>query len=207
MIVRERHVDRLSSLAASTVPEGGVQRRWHVQRVRYVANRLLYLLPFSQLGFLEEAIAALPEFRETAALLQFVLRQNIIPLLEMPGPAVGAAASLLENSSAPWQPVPLPSNLTEVGIHSASVFLLYGVASISKEALGALSEASRELLSFCAGEAPNPRTMTEVRYIDELRTLQLNQPVSERKRLLNERYSESETTELEALDIGEDHFS
>jgi hypothetical protein len=178
-----------------------------MQRLRYVTNRLLYLLPFSEIRLLEIAIYQFPEFRETMALLELLIRRNISPLLEMPGPAVGAASSLLDASGSTWDPVALPNRLSRAGIQSASVFLLYGVAVLPAGAMAEMSPQDRELLLFCAGKPATQREIGETGYIDELRTLQINQPLSDRKRLLNERYSVSETSEFEALDIGEDHFS
>ncbi len=206
-VVRGIYRERLNGLAASNVPENGTRRRWHLQRLRYVTNRLLYLESISNLVSVRQAILPFPEFAETAALLRLLLDDDPTQLLEMPGTAVAAAASLLANSAEPRSPIQLPDRFSEAAVHSASVLLLYGVAKLPQNLLQFIKPSDRELLLFCAGIEPNARERDDFSYIDEIRSLQLQRTATDRLKMLSLKFSESETSELEALEIGENHFT
>ena len=171
--LRVNFLSRLSSLAAVAVPDGPTRRRWHVNRIRFLTNRLLYLAPISEWGLISEAISDLPEFADTNALLRLLRSGDVSTLLNMPGPAVTAAASLLHQIEGPRGQVELPSNLTFPQIHSASILLLFGVARGPVEGTFQTSESARDFLAFCSGQSRAVRSRNDFTYLDEIQSAQI----------------------------------
>src|SRR5215469_2573897 len=171
--LRVNFLSRLSSLAAAAVPDGAARRKWHVNRIRFLTNRLLYLAPISEWGLIAEAISNLPEFADTNALLRLLRIGDVSTLLNMPGPAVTAAASLLHQIEGPRGQVELPSNLTFPQIHSASILLLFGVARDPAEGAFQTSESARDFLAFCSGQSRAVRSGNDFTYLDEIHSVQI----------------------------------
>jgi hypothetical protein len=82
--LRVNFLSRLSALAAVAVPNGPRRRLWHVNRIRFLTNRLLYLAPISEWGLITEAISDLHEFADTNALLRLLRNGDASTLLNMP---------------------------------------------------------------------------------------------------------------------------
>jgi len=101
----------------------------------------------------------------------------------------------------------IPASLSDAAMHSAGVLLIYGVAELGLDTLEKASPDTFEFLSFCAGQAPQKRVRNDFGYLDEIRSLQLNQKADERFQMLDGRFSESEAIALEALEIGEEYFT
>ena len=171
--LRVNFLSRLSSLAAVAVPDGPTRRRWHVNRIRFLTNRLLYLAPISEWGLITEAISDLHEFADTNALLRLLRNGDVSTLLNMPGPAVTAAASLLHQIEGPRGQVELPSNLTFPQIHSASILLLFGVARGPVEGAFQTSESARDFLAFCSGQSRAVRSRNDFTYLDEIQSAEI----------------------------------
>ena len=171
--LRVNFLSRLSSLAAVAVPDGPTRRKWHVNRILFLTNRLLYLTPISEWGLITEAISDLPELAETNALLRLLRSGDVSTLLNMPGPAVTAAASLLHQIEGPRGQVELPSNLTFPQIHSASILLLFGVARGPVEGALQTSESARDFLAFCSGQSRAVRARNDFTYLDEIQSVQI----------------------------------
>ncbi len=171
--LRVNFLSRLSSLAAVAVPDGPTRRRWHVNRIRFLTNRLLYLAPKSEWGLITEAISDLPEFADTNALLRLLRSGDASTLLNMPGPVVTTAASLLHQIEGPRGQVELPSNLTFPQIHSASILLLFGVARGPVEGAFQTSESARDFLAFCSGQSRAVRSRNDFTYLDEIQSAQI----------------------------------
>ncbi len=204
--VRVNLKDRLKSLIDSGIPEGPTKRRWHMQRVRFLTNRILYLSPPEEWQFIEEALLGVPEFAETSALFKLLRHGDVSDLLHMPGPAVTAAASLLQQMGGTKAPIELPKAVSFPQIHSASVLLLYGVAKAPKEGFDT-TEAGRDFLRFCEGEVSTERMRKDFTYLDELQSLQLQRSAEEKIYFLNNPLSGIEPSVFEALEIGGTYFS
>ena len=171
--LRVNFLSRLSSLAAVAVPDGPTRRKWHVKRIRFLTNRLLYLAPTSEWGLITEAISDLHEFADTNALLRLLRSGDASTLLNMPGPAVTTAASLLHQIEGPRGQVELPSNLTFPQIHSASILLLFGVARGPVEGAFQTSESERDFLAFCSEQSRAVRSRNDFTYLDEIQSVQI----------------------------------
>lgn len=196
--------ERLTSMLQSDIPTQGTRRRWYVQRLRYLINRALYLLPLSDLGFFRAHIDSLSEFAETSALLDFLVEGKIEPLLEMPGTAVSTAGSFARQLGLKWQST-LPSSFSKAAIHSFGVLLLHGACQLPASTLPNLTDAQRRLLLFCAGQAPSDRELNNFTFLDEIRTLQIGRNSNDALEALDTRFANNEETVFEGLTIG-DHY-
>lgn len=205
--VRQGIEERLVSLFESGFPTAVSRRKWHIQRIRHLTNRSLYLWPASELGFVRHALVDHPEFAETVALLRLLQDGDSSDLLEMPGPAVSTAGAILRASKTTAKTIKLPTNLSAAAKHSAGILLLYGVAEFDPTLLQASDPDAAEFLSFCAGKAPQGRERNDFGYLDEIRSLQLNHNTEERLQMLENRFSEDEAITFEALEIGGEYFT
>ena len=205
--VRKAIQQRLVSLFGSGFPNAATRRRWHAQRVRYLTNRILYLLPAPELRFVRDALANQPEFTETLALLKLLQDGDCSDLLEMPGPAVAAAAAILRAAKTQVSTITSPAELSGAATHSAGILLLYGAAEFGAPLRANAGPDALEFLSFCAGDAPQRRVRNDFGYLDEIRSLQLNRKAEERLQMLESRFSENEAITFEALEIGEEYFT
>jgi len=205
--VRNGIEQRLVSLFESGFPAAASRRRWHVQRIRHLTNRALYLLPPTELGFIRNALVNHPEFDETVALIKFLQDGDCFDLLEMPGAAVTAASAIIRASGTRAPRIVLPETLSEAATHSAGMLLLYGIAEVRPSLLQSTAADTAALLSFCAGKAPQKRERTDFSYLDEIRSLQLSHSAEDNIRLLESRFSENEAVAFEALEIGEEYFT
>ncbi len=205
--VRNRIQERLRRLFDKGFPSSSSLRKWHVQRVRYLTNRSLYLLPSANLGFVRSALSNQPEFAETVALLKLLQDDDCSDLLEMPGAAVSAAAAILRASSPRVRRIVLPEMLSEAAIHSAGVLLLYGVAESQPTLTRRHSKDAATFLAFCSGNPPQCRERDDFSYLDEIRSLQLGRNTEDRILMLENRFSENEAVAFEALEIGGEYFT
>ena len=94
-IVRTKLYSDLIQYTESTIPEGSTLRKWHLQKLRYLTNRAVYLLPHEQLAFLIPKLKGIPEFVDTVAMLKILVEGDYSELLNMPGAALTACAGLL----------------------------------------------------------------------------------------------------------------
>lgn len=205
--IRASLSDNLKNLLDSELPQGPTRRRWHAQRIRYLTNRVLYLLPPEDLQFLEEGLEPLAEFVETSALLKLLRHGDVSELLHMPGSAVTAAASLLQQAHGAIGQIEIPGALKFPEIHSAAVLLLYGVARPPADGQFDVSKSATEFLQFCEGRSLDRRQRNDFTFLDEIQSLQLNRAPEEKIDFLNTRLSDRETSVFEALEIGEEYFS
>lgn len=208
--VRDNFQKRSLSLVESGVPpieKSESRRRWYVQRLRFLTNRLLYLLPASELSYLRSTIDSISEMKETSALFKLLIDGVATDLLEMPGPAVATAAKFISSGRAPVREVKLQSRLSSAAVHSAAVLMLYRVMKIDENAMLIEDQTdSRDFLRFCAGVPPAKRQRADFSYLDEIQTLQLGRTESEGQRMLETRLFNDESVVLEALEIGNEYY-
>jgi len=201
-VVRQEVGEALERLLASDVPVGATRRRWFVQRLRYLTNRAFYLIPTGDLKFLVEPLNRLPEFVETVALLRMLLDDDVGGMLNMPGAALAAGAGLLKQAGRRLPDIVKRLNGGQSVVDALSVLLLFDVADVDDSLIETFSSDDKELLRFCAGQAPETRVREDFSYIDELRCLQLGRKIHDNVAIIESRFSDQEGVVLDALDIG-----
>jgi hypothetical protein len=203
--IRENVETELAHVMAMDPPEGATRRKWHVQRLRYLSNRALYLIPHTDLRFLQEGLREWPEFAETVALLKLLIDLDPSDILAMPGPGLTAGAEFLKQLG---HQIPIGHRdmvFTSPTVDSLSILLMYGVARTDAQIFEQAEPDDSELLKFSAGIIPDSRVRSDFSYIDEIRCLQLGRIPEDNILMLESRFSEQERVFLDALDIGGDY--
>lgn len=183
-----------------------VSRRFFVQKVRFYASHLLYMLPPSDYGPLLEATARFSELADTSHLVKALIVRSPTDILLAPGPVVSAFASIMiesgvETVDCAWSP-----ELPQEAFDSICTLALYGLCLPPSEWIDRQPQYSRSMIDFCKGTPIGSRLRADFSYIDELRSLQIGSSAEEMSSFLWTRFDDRELISLEALDVG-DHLS
>lgn len=203
---RDEMVHHFESLLAAPESNQPTLQRWSVQRLRYCVNRLFYLLPESRYRWLLERIERMPDFAEITALLQAIITGDVQSLLRMPGSAVsvfGERCRRVIGTKLRFSPM---HPLTPGMLDSLGALLLHGVCEVEPKAIEGSAPETRELLDFCAGRASPARTLDDLSFVDELRSLQLKRTHADGVEFLSSRYSDDEDLSLDALRLGGHYY-
>ncbi len=95
----QRRFNRL----ATEEPQVGMRRKFQVQRLRYVATRLLYLASPRELGKIREAIESTVELSDVSAIYGALVTSDVSALLSFSSSVAQSAGQLLELSPTPMQ--------------------------------------------------------------------------------------------------------
>jgi hypothetical protein len=167
-VIRDQLWNELDRLNNDPIPKKGVARQWKMQRYRYLLNRLLYLVPYSEMNRLKAGAPQVQELCEFHVLTSALLSRNVDKLIDYPGFSVQAFCALAREMRLIISDVPKRVMLTPHRIESLSYLSLYGLNNSLRES----SEEGRFYLKFCLDEAASQREMTDLSYLDEIRTLQ-----------------------------------
>jgi hypothetical protein len=196
-LIRDRLWDELDRLNNNPIPQRVVARQWRIQRYRYLLNRLLYLVPYSQLDRLQASAPQVQELSEFHVLASALLSRNMDKLIDYPGFAVQAFCALAREMHLDMSDVPNELILTPHRVESLCYLSLYGLNKSLKRS----SEQEQYYLRFCLDEAATSRELTDLSYLDEIRTLQTGGKKGLVDHFIYSRFSDLEDVELEALHL------
>ena len=203
-LVRRELTDEFLSLMDKE-PQGGSRRKWWLQRIRYVVNRLLYLYPRLELNFLVTPLARVAEFKQYKALLELLINGSVEELAKMPGSALNAGVAILREQGAQ---IPFITNF-EVEPHalveSAAIISLYKLDRELQPNFDGLHEDFQTYLSFCSGRVSSSEINYDFSYLSEISALALKKSLNSYKSALDSKFSDEEEWILEALSIGEEY--
>jgi len=195
--VKRRAKQNIQSLSATDL-DGPTLRRWKSQRVRRSANQLLYLCPASEFTDILDQLESWTELHETTTVMQSLGSGKVDALLDLPGPAVAAFASIGRLQGIP-EPRIRKGQLSATQIESIAQLMVYGMCSAEVDTDS--DEQTRAYLRFCASAPISSRELTDFSYADEIRCLQLNVAGKPLPELMNTRYSDEEALTFEALQL------
>ncbi len=180
----------------------GLPGRWWEQRVRYAANRLLYLTDQSDFSQLHGQIQHVPCLALTAAALDAVVSKDISKLVRFPGPLVATVASIWPegamHSEVDWTNIPHEP----WAITSVMDLVLHGLVEVPDTWANGLGEDDRHVLRFCQASSGNVRDWTGFGYADEVRSLGLNVSLDDQRSLVSRKFDYRESDDMPALDLG-----
>ncbi|MCP5127475.1 MAG: RNA-directed DNA polymerase [Gammaproteobacteria bacterium] len=207
--VRNEVKRELYDILLEKPPENKTRKKWFLQRLRYLTNRSIYLFPPNELTHLVEHLSPFPEFQDTIALINLLVKDSYKDILGMPGPVLNTAASLLRQANRKLPPITLDSHSDQVIIDSVSILLLFGVVDLQRNALIKVNQTTSELLQFCANQpkSSDMQLIQDFSYINEIRTLQYPHLHDSYVNILETRFSDLESPVLDALDIGGGYLS
>lgn len=200
--VRKKIYSELSQFVEADIPDGSTLRKWHLQRLRYLTNRAVYLLTFDELEYLIPKLENIPEFIDTVALLKTLVRKDATELLQMPGAALSACASLLKHNNIKLNDIKISHESSMAQIESASIYALWDVAKIVYTNISLVNNDVVEYLKFASGVSGYERDDDKFEYLDEIKSLSLNKDKNDILKVLESRLYDTEGTVLDALDIG-----
>lgn len=186
----------------SNTPEGSTLRKWHLQKLRYLTNRAVYLFPHSELGFLREKLQSYSEFVDSVALLDVLIDDNYNALLNMPGAALNACAGILHQNGRRLDEFAIKNVISKAQVESASVFALWDVIDLTFDESECLDGDIFKYLKVSSSQALTMREINSFTYLDEILLLGIHKTKSDRLETLETRFSDSERYVLDALDIG-----
>lgn len=201
-VLRGSFLKRAESLATRSIAFSGMERRWDIQQLRYVFNRLLYLMPTSDYGQLLGLLPETPELSDLRIVLNAVQRRDATALLQRPGPSVSTFAQLWsENQGSPkisWSEQPqFPER------DAAAAFAAYGTVQIPSEWISRFDHISnRQYLGILNGESAAANREGMPPYLLELACLRHGWSRDDATRLVHERFNNDEDLFLSALDLG-----
>lgn len=201
-IVRNKVHSELKKFTESDIPNGSTLRKWHLQKLRYLTNRAVYLFPYKEIKYLIPKLEDIPEFVDTVALLKTLISQDYSEIIDKPGAALSACAGLLKQRKVKLKGIKISQESTSANIECAAVFALWDVANIAYTNIPLENNDIVEYLKFSSGVSGYERHIDSFNYLDEIKSLAINADKSDSLRVLESRLYDSEGTVLDALNIG-----
>jgi hypothetical protein len=190
----------------SRTKPSGLPGKWWEQRVRYAANRLLYLTDTSTYARFLGRVETVPCLVQTAAVLRAVVTGNLHELLLFPGAAVATAAALLPRAGIGALFLGDDAPQTPSAISAVMDMVLHGLVDPPDRWIAGLNDEQRHVMRFCQGAAGSSRTWSGFSYGDEVRTLGLGSSSEDMRALVARKFDYTEAEDLPALDLGS-HYS
>jgi hypothetical protein len=205
--IKEAYLNALKRIRQQDIPLELTQKRWYIQKCSYYINRLLYLMHINEYDKLLSLIPEEDEFRQIREVMLSILNRNVSTLIQMPGPSIAAFCELWSENHVIPPVLDLNNHLPDEALDSYSILLLYRTVLLKSEILKIQSPKTQAFLNFCNGDSPETREFTNLSYIDELRSLQLNYTKEEMYDMLTTRYNNYEGLSPAALHLGISSFS
>ncbi len=183
--------------ASQDIPVAGMARRFRLQRIRYLLNRLIYLYPIEQHVDLIDVARRLPELHETELLLTALHTGDATPLLLLPGRTIAAFVELWREAKSGQPNIRWEVFQPKICIDALATLVLGGVVEPPHSVIRALNPHQRELLKFCSGAPGQPVEKVRDSFVDEARRLQNGRAHDFIASLLDTRFSLRESSGLQ----------
>jgi hypothetical protein len=200
--VRKSLLRKILQQTESNVPEGATLRKWHLQKLRYLVNRAVYIFPHSELVFLREKLHEYPEFVDSVSLLSALIDKDVEALFEMPGAALNACAGILYQNGVRLDDIVVEPDISAAKVESSSVLALWSVVDLDFSNSENLDSKVVDYLKVSAGQKLMPRKINSFTYLDEISSLGIHKTKENRLNTLESRFLDSEGWVLDALDMG-----
>jgi hypothetical protein len=201
-LVRDSLYRQILQHTKANTPEGATLRKWHLQKLRYLANRAIYTFNHGELCFLREALQKYPEFVDSVSLLSTLIDGNYKKLLNMPGAALNACAGILYQKGTKLHDLTVEPDISPAQLESASVLALWDVINLDFSKIENLDEQALDYLKVSSGIPIDTRDINSFTYLNEISSLGTHKTKKDRLNTLESRFSDSEASVLDALDIG-----
>jgi hypothetical protein len=200
--LRTRFSKDLERWTHRPTPPGMMLGRWHSQRLRYLANRLIYLVPREQYPQLGDYLAGRDGVREAQVVLRALHANDGSSILPYPGAPVAAFAVVARESSSRPRVV-VPDVPTRPIVDSLATLALHGLVDVPETFLARCNPADREVLTFCSGLVSRQQGLSPtISYADELSSLRMGRSQGEVRGLLDSRFDDHEEFPFDALRLG-----
>ena len=177
--------------------ESPTVRKWAFQKIRYFANRLIYLIPRTDYARLASILPDDPALYETKAVLETLADNDLTRLLMLPGSAASAVGSLsLEHETVAPLEYASVRNFSAPAYDTLVSLAVYGLFNLPNQ------RPNPDLLSLMCGQISSKRILADHSFEDELDSLLLNHEKGSIQKLISSRYDDREDINLDALRLG-----
>lgn len=190
----------IENLLEIELPKKGMKRRWIVQKLRFLLNRLIYLTPINDYKKLLYLAPEVEEFYEYRVLVKSIIDKNIDEIIKIPGAIVSTFASVCQHSDELKIKAYDPKLFESKGaFESFCILSLYGIVDPPKSWIEKMKDNDSELMNFCRLSISSKRMLKDFSFEDEVRTLQLGTKKNKIKEIFDTRYSDQEAIILDGL--------
>lgn len=168
--------------------ENMMDRRWYVQRMKFLLGRAFYVVPLEHYQHVENLIPNIPELSPYTVLFRALRNRT-------PSDAYDLSGQFAALFSAIWRENNLGThkiNLSTVLPHqfdAVQVLLLYGICEATDIANSDVSASDETILKFCLGNGSSTRSLRDLSYADELNSLAIGVSREEFRSLLDTRFN------------------
>lgn len=205
LLARKSLQQQLITLHETSAPESVQLRRWHIQKYRFVLNRLLYLTPCTELTSLHESIPPLSDFAPLKAVVKALIKGDASELLACPGVPIITFAQFWEHlypQKPPSLAVSPPDPNNERGlaqIESLALLATFGLWQPQESWILSIPPGDiAAYLAIAVGHDTKP-PLPRFGYIDEMRSLRMHTNRNDLQELMMSRFDNMEEIVLDAL--------
>jgi len=187
-------------LRKNEMPQNGMKKRWRVQRLRFLLNRLIYLTPINDYQTLIDLVPEIEDFFEYRILIKSIIGKKIDEIVKIPGVTVSTFASICQQQNEFKIKTYDIELLKMKGVfESFCVLSLFGIVDPPQSWIETLQNNDAELMKFCKLAIPYERKLKDFSFEDEIRTLQLGINKEKIKDIFDTRFSDQEAINLDGL--------
>jgi hypothetical protein len=198
--LRKQFFLAVKNLRKIDIEKTGMSRRWKIQRIRYLLNRLIYLISIDEIKILLQYSTNIHEFEEFNILINSLHEIKIDNLIKLAGPTVSTFGSICQQrniSNIPYNYNTIPKE--SYAIDSIAVLATYGIVEPPLDWINSLNKKDSEFIKFCAKQIPEKRIITDLSFEDEIRSLQIGLTHDDFDRILKTRFSDREALNFNGL--------
>jgi hypothetical protein len=204
--IRDNMIRELKSVEVDIDSLVGIKRRWHIQKLRFLTNRLLYLLSPKDYGYLVQLIPDVDELQEIRKILLAFDSEDITELLKLPGRVISTFCELWTETKSD-EPRFYIEEISEIESISLATLSLNQVITLPQEIIEKAPSHLKGLLNCCSANYKGGEEIEVLSYLDELRTLLYGYEKEELKEQLTTRFNYKEGIFLDGLRLGGSEFS
>ncbi len=200
--LRDKLKNQFAEATSRPLPSRVTTRKWHIQKKKYIFNRLIYLVPESDYQSLLESIEEDQDLFEHKTLLRSLLERDIRDIVDMPGSVMSSFSSLVDpqrDLKMDWDFVP-----SSYQVDSLAVLALTSLVHPPSKWIERCDKRARRMMEFCLNDQAigNDHDFT---FFDEITTLRGKRKRADFGLVLNSRFSEQESVWFDALNIGDEY--
>lgn len=176
-------------------PENGMERKLHIQRLRYLAARLLYLCRLDDMRGVADSIDQFRELSELAAIYRAVANRDVTDLLPFTETVARVAAQVLASDGGP-----VTCRRAVIGEELTAARIVLELHGIQVEFEKAATTHNSALATFAGLAGPPPRNTLDA-FHDELLALRSGSDKPAPQNLLMSAFDEAEDTTFDATSL------
>ncbi len=186
-------------LTNTDLPQIGMARRSMMQRVRYLLNRLLYLVPINEFPLLISLAPNIDELYEYRSLVQAIIEKQLALIVNMPGATASTFSSICQQQKFRLSPYDKELLNSEGALDSLCILATFGILEPPLAWLKTLPKLDEKMVRSCMLSIPEQRVLDDHSYEDEVTSLQLGEKPDRIREIFNSRYSDLEAINLDGL--------